>query len=229
MSMTSFSAVSSSIRLAVLDDHPLYREGVVVSLARYADFEVIAQGASCDDAISIVRNGNVDLVLLDLNMPGGGISAAAKISKLAPNVRIVFLTFVEDEIQVQSALDSGAHGYILKGVEERELVSALRSIVKGEEYVTPQLAVKLLYASRCIDALSSDQLCATKCLSARDRELLGLIATGMTNSEIAREMALSESTVKRNISMLLRKAGLRNRVDAALRGPSLISRAQKLN
>ncbi len=131
-------------RVAIIDDHPLYRAGIRQAIEAAFDMEVVAEGVDAVDAVEIAATISTDVILLDLNIPGGGIAAARTISKSHPATRIVFLTNSEDEQNVSTVMQLGAHGYIVKGISGSELVSILRLVYKGEAYVSPNLAAEVL-------------------------------------------------------------------------------------
>lgn len=215
--------MTSAVRILVVDDHPLFREGVVHSLADEPDFEVIADASSGEEAIELVGRLRPDLVLLDVTMPGiGGIAAAARIAVASPTVGIVMLTVSEDEDCLVAALKAGARGYVLKGVSANELRSIVRRVADGEFFVTPSLAAQLLVEfsrPRAPDPLHE--------LSARESEILGLLGRGHTNREIGEQLHLAEKTVKHYMTSILQKLQVRSRTEAALfaerRGVSSLS------
>jgi two-component system, NarL family, nitrate/nitrite response regulator NarL len=203
--------MSDSIRIVVADDHPLFREGVVNSLSANPDMVVVAQGETADEAVRLVRDELPDLVLLDITMPGGGIEAARKIAASSPVTRIVMLTVSEDEDDLLEAMKAGASGYVLKGVSARELASVLRSVSAGEVYVAPSLAFGLL--REMSKPRPSDPLAE---LSARERQVLELVASGLSNQEIGLKLGLAEKTIKHYMTNILTKLQVRSRVEAAL-------------
>ncbi len=204
------------IQVAVVDDHPLLREGVANTLSASPNIEVVGQGETAEDAIRLAGDLLPDILLLDISMKGGGINAAREISAAYPVVKIVMLTVSEREEDVAASLKAGARGYILKGVTARDLVTAVQSIHAGESYVTPTLAANLLLewqeGQGDIDFPTSpfDEL------TERERQILELLATGCSNKEIARDLDLSEKTVKHYMTNILQKLQVRNRVEAAL-------------
>ncbi len=135
------------IRVAVVDDHPIFREGVAFTIRSSQAFEIVAEGASADDAIRIAKELLPDVILLDVSMPGGGIEAARVISSACPVVKVIMLTVSEQEEDVTQALEAGANGYILKGTSGTDLISTLQSVSRGESYVSPGLAARLLAVS----------------------------------------------------------------------------------
>jgi len=203
------------IRIVLVDDHPLFREGVAMTLASEPDIEVLGQGVSADDALRLVKKFLPDIVLLDISMPGGGIEAARKIAVSCPVVKIVMLTVSEQDDVVVTALQAGARGYILKGVGGEELVSIVRAVNRGESYVSPDLAARLLVEMQSGNSNGSapDLFSA---LTAREEQILKLVSRGFSNKEIGRELGLQEKTVKHYMTNILQKLQVRNRVEAAL-------------
>lgn len=203
------------IRVAVVDDHPLFREGVATILAQNTTFDIVAQGSSAEHAVRIAQDLLPDILLLDVTMPGGGIEAMRRIAQQCPYVKIVMLTASEDEQHVSAALEAGARGYVLKGVGAQELMQTLQAVYKGESYVTPQLAARLLLIMKkaSIPDASEAQLPE---LTPREEQILDLVSGGRTNKEIARDLGISEKTVKHYMTNIMHKLQVRNRVEAAL-------------
>lgn len=204
------------IRIVVVDDHPLFRGGVVRTLQEGADFEVVAEGGSADEAIALVDEHLPDLVCLDISMPGGGLAAAAEIGRRYPAVRIVMLTVSEAEEDVFAALQAGARGYVLKGIGGVELADVLRNVAGGASFVSPDLAARVLVAMQkpSGQAPAPDDPFTT--LTRREEQILERVALGLSNKEIGRELALQEKTVKHYMTNVLQKLQVRNRVEAAV-------------
>ena len=198
------------IRILLVDDHPLFREGVAHSLAATDDFVVVGEAGSGEEALSLAAALQPDMVLLDVSMPGmGGIAAAEKLSVSLPGVRIMMLTVAEDPECLLAALKNGAHGYVLKGVSAAELRRIAASVADGEAYVTPALAAELLVEfsrARPQDALSS--------LTPRESGVLELLSRGLTNREIGEHLHLAEKTVKHHMTSILQKLHVRSRTEA---------------
>jgi DNA-binding NarL/FixJ family response regulator len=209
-----------AIRVAVIDDHPLFLEGVVHTLQKSGRFTVVAQGINSDDALEIARRDAPSVILLDVSMPGGGMVAAKAIGEACPQVRRVMLTASETDSDIYAALELGVAGYILKGTSGPELVRAITAIHNGDDYVTPSLAARLLSKTR--SARPSQSIRAMKTdedepeLSGREEGILALVAQGLTNKEIANRLGLSEKTVKHHMTSILQKLQVRNRVEAVL-------------
>ena len=203
--------MTESIRVVVADDHPLFREGVINSLRSMPDILVVGQASDADEAVRLVREELPDLALLDVTMPGGGIEAARKIAAACPATRIVMLTVSEDEDDLLAAMKAGASGYVLKGVSARELAGVVRSVSAGEVYVAPSLAFGLL--REMSKPRASDPLAE---LSGRERQVLELVANGLSNQEIGLKLGLAEKTIKHYMTNILTKLQVRSRVEAAL-------------
>ncbi len=208
--------MNDKVKLVIADDHPLYRDGVVRTLTKEPDLDVVGEGASADEAVSLVRTHLPDLVLLDISMPGGGLSAARRIAEAFPAIKIVMLTVSERDDDVHEALKAGALGYVLKGVGGAELVRVVRDAAKGSAYVSPELAARLLkeVGEPSVKAARPADLLAT--LTAREREVLEHVADGKSNKEVARVLDLQEKTVKHYMTNILKKLRVRNRVEAAI-------------
>lgn len=205
--------MSEPIRVVLVDDHPLLREGVAATLDADPAFTVVGQGASAGEALQLATSLLPDLMLLDLNMPGGGLNAARAVTQACPVTRLVMLTVSEDEADVLAALKAGARGFVLKGVSGRELRSILTAICAGEVYVTPGLAASML---RDLSTPRPATASPLDDLTARERQILEGVAAGQSNKEIARGLDLTEKTVKHYMTNVLQKLQVRNRVEAAL-------------
>ena len=204
--------MSEPIRILVADDHPLFREGVVHSLASEADFSIVGEAASGEEALRLARDLLPDVLLLDIAMPGwDGLLTAEKITTACPAIKIVMVTVFEDEDKLLAAFKAGARGYVLKGVSARELATVVRAAAHGEVYVAPSLAAGILVAltrGRSADPLQE--------LTEREQEILKLVGKGLTNREIGERLHLSEKTIKHYITNILEKLQVRSRVEAAL-------------
>ena len=207
--------VSEKLQIAIIDDHPLFREGVAQTLGRQPDIEVVAEGESAEDAVAIAGMRLPDIMLLDVSMPGGGVNAARQIAAAYPVVKIVMLTVSQDEEDITAALRAGARAYVLKGVAARELVDILRHVARGDVYVTPSLAAGLLYEMTNAAASRTPSSPLDE-LTDRERQILERVSVGDSNKEIGERLNLTEKTVKHHVSNILQKLQVRNRVEAAL-------------
>ena len=205
----------SGIGIVVIDDHPLFREGVVRTLSAEPDMHVIAEGADAADALRLCCEHLPDVILLDVSMPGGGLKAAADIATACPIVKTIVLTASENEEDVMAAFKAGASGYVLKGVSGTQLAAIVRDVHEGRNYITPVLAASLL---RDADRRSGPQDARNplEALTPREQQILRELAKGSSNKVIARALSLSEKTVKHHMTNILQKLRVRNRVEAAL-------------
>lgn len=199
------------MRIIVVDDHPIFRKGLTMSLEESGDLTVCGEGASGGDALALARDLQPDVVLLDLSMPDGGLAVLPALCRENPTLKVAVLTASEDSDDLMAALDAGAAGYIVKGIGTRGLIEAVRAIAGGEGYVAPALAARVLGEKRRdVPAKALDQL------TAREDEILRLVAEGHSNKEIARRAGLQEKTVKHHMTRILQKLNARNRTEAAL-------------
>lgn len=201
--------------VVIIDDHPLFREGVSRSLLESGEFDIAGQGGSASDAIRLVQETLPELVLLDISMPGGGIEAARKICERYPEIKVVMLTVSETGTDIMAALKAGASGYVLKGVGSSELSNILTGIVAGESYVSPSLAARLWVELReRPEGDHKNDLLGM--LTQREDEILRLVARGLSNKQVAIELEIQEKTVKHHMTSILNKLRVRNRTEAAV-------------
>jgi two-component system, NarL family, nitrate/nitrite response regulator NarL len=202
--------VSEQIRVAVADDHPMFRAGVVSTLREVPDIDVVGEANDAASALALARAELPDVTILDIAMPGGGLTAAREIAVACPATRIVMLTVSEDEDDLLAAVKAGASGYVLKGAGASELVSVIRSVNAGEVYVAPALAWGMLRE------LQTPRISPYEELTEREREVLELVAEGLSNQEIGHRLGLAEKTIKHYMTNILGKLQVRSRVEAAL-------------
>ena len=211
--------MSLPTRLLVVDDHSLFRRGLVALLAQHAEaVVVVGQAGDASEAQRRAAELRPDLILLDNHLPGvHGVDALAGLREASPDSRVMMLTVSEDEADLAAALQRGAHGYVLKTIEAEALMEAIARCMRGESVVSPELTGKLVAALRGAGATPApaapDPLAA---LSPRERETLRHIARGASNKEIARSLDIAETTVKIHVQHILRKLGLASRVQAAV-------------
>lgn len=204
---------ADTVRIVIVDDHPLFREGVAATLSAEPELEVIGEGGTAEDALHLSTTLLPDVMLLDLNLPGGGLQAARAVTAACPVTKIVMLTFSEEEADVLQSLKAGARGYILKGVSGRELRRIVKAVQAGEVYITPTLAAGVLVEMASPGRSQHNPLNE---LTPRERQILEGVASGRSNKEIARNLELTEKTVKHYMTNILQKLQVRNRVEAAL-------------
>ena len=202
------------IRIAVVDDHPLFRAGVAQSLLEAGQFEIVAKGSTHGDAVKIVDDCNPDILLLDVSIPGGGMEALTAIMGTHPDQKIVMLTVSEAGGDVTRALRNGARGYVLKGVEAESLSQILSSVAAGERYVSPALSARLLSDAAAVGR--SFETSPIDALNERQRRILDLVSAGCSNKEIAIELNLQEKTIKHQMTRIFSKLAVSNRTEAAM-------------
>ena len=202
------ATVADPIRIVVIDDHTLFRRGIIALLQREEGFAVVGEAADGLEGVRRVTEFKPDVVLLDLHMPGvSGLDAMRSILEEAPGTRVVMLTVSEQAEDLMAALKTGALGYLLKNIDSDFLVASVRKAARGESVISGEMTGKLMQELRGGDKPS---------LSPREREILGHLARGASNKEIARELAVAESTVKIHVQHILRKLNLASRVQAAV-------------
>jgi DNA-binding NarL/FixJ family response regulator len=208
------SEAGRSLRLLVVDDHEVVRQGLVALLDRREGFQVVAQAATVAEAVEMAHRHVPDLVIMDVRLPdGSGIEACRDIRAELPEVRVVMLTSYPDEEAVLSAIIAGASGYLLKQIRARDLVSALEAVGRGESLLDPAVTEKVLERVRRIATTPyQDELAQ---LTQQEQRILLLVAEGKTNKEIAAEVYLSDKTVKNYVSSILSKLNLQRRAQAA--------------
>ena len=205
---------SSPLRVLVVDDHEVVREGLVALLERRAAFSVVAQAGTVAEAIEAARTYRPDLVIMDIRLPdGSGIEATREIRAENPGIRVLMLTSYPDEEAVFAAIVAGASGYLLKNMRARDLVAALEAVGRGESLLDPGVTEKVLERIRRVAmGRDVDELAQ---LTAQERTILALVAEGQTNKEIAAQVFLSDKTVKNYVSSILAKLNLQRRAQAA--------------
>jgi DNA-binding NarL/FixJ family response regulator len=208
------SSTERQMRLLVVDDHEVVRQGLVAMLDRRPNFQVVAEAGTAADSIEMARKYQPDLVVMDVRLPdGSGIEACREIRAEMPQIRVVILTSYPDEEAVFSAIVAGASGYLLKQVRGRDLVAALEAVGRGESLLDPAVTEKVLERVRRIATGGAQDELAQ--LTSQEQKILLLVAEGKTNKEIAAEVFLSDKTVKNYVSSILSKLNLQRRAQAA--------------
>lgn len=199
---------SESIRVLIVDDHTIVREGLVTLLEAFPDLTLAGETANGQEAVKLCAEQNPDVVLMDLMMPVmDGVTAIRKILKDHPDIRILALTsFVENEM-VQTALEAGAFGYLLKNISARELAEAIRAAKVGKSSLAPEATQALIKAATAPPPLGHD-------LTPRELEILEHLVKGLTNAQIAQQLTISPATVKNHISNILPKLDASSRTEA---------------
>ncbi|MBW4430470.1 MAG: response regulator transcription factor [Pelatocladus maniniholoensis HA4357-MV3] len=195
----------SSIRVLVVDDHPVVRQGLIGMLEKAPDIVIVGQGRNGQEAIAVFQQQQPDVTLMDLRMPEmGGVQAIMVICNEFPNARIIVLTTYDTDEEIYQGLRAGAKGYLLKDSEPEELLTAIRTVTRGQQYIPPNVAAKL------VQRMTAPEL------SDRELEVLRLVAQGMSNLQISVALSIAESTVKSNINHILSKLGAKDRTQATI-------------
>ena len=195
----------SSIRVLVVDDHPVVRQGLIGMLEEAPDIVIVGQGRNGHEAITVFQQQQPDVTLMDLRMPDmGGVQAITVICNKFPNARIIVLTTYDTDEEIYRGLRAGAKGYLLKDSEPEELLTAIRTVTRGQQYIPLNVAAKL------VQRMTAPEL------SDRELEVLQLVGQGMNNQEISTALNISESTVKTHINRILSKLDVKDRTQAAI-------------
>jgi DNA-binding NarL/FixJ family response regulator len=212
--MTNEPRAERPLRLLLVDDHEVVRQGLAALLARRPAFQVVGEAGTVAEALAAARRFRPDLVIMDVRLPDGtGIEACRDIRAEMPETRVVMLTSYPDEDAVLAAILAGASGYLLKQIRGRDLVTALESVGRGDSLLDPAVTERVLERVRRIAAGEmADELAS---LTSQERKILFLVADGKTNKEIATQVFLSDKTVKNYVSSILSKLDLQRRAQAA--------------
>jgi DNA-binding NarL/FixJ family response regulator len=194
-------------RVVVVDDHPIVRQGVIAALEDEADFEVVGAAESAEAALALVGRLRPDVVLLDIELPGmDGVEAIPHLMAASPETKVLVFTAYDTDERVLGAVRAGAKGYLLKGAPTAEITGAIRSVARGESVLAPSVAARVVASMHAPRGSGR--------VTAREREVLQLIADGLPTKQIARALSISERTVKFHTSSLLRKLDADNRAQA---------------
>jgi DNA-binding NarL/FixJ family response regulator len=213
-----------AIRVFLVDDQALFLEGLETLLSVHKDIQVVGQASNGQEAIDVAARIQPDVILMDIRMPIlDGVRATRRLTKSLPQCRVIVLTTFDDDEYIFDALRAGAVGYLLKDVASSQLVEAIHAAARGESILEPSVAAKVIAefsrVSRLVPAAQMDQLVDP--LSEREMEILGLIASGASNKEIADQLFIAEGTVKNHMTSILSKLGVRDRTQAALKAREL--------
>ena len=207
--------MNESFSVVVIDDHPLFRKGVVQLLGLDPRFVVVGAAAGGAEGLLVVQEKNPDLVILDLNMKEmDGIATLRAIKELDVDSRVVMLTVSDQSSDLVAAVRAGADGYLLKDMEPEEIISSLADALEGQMAIPERLGRALAMALRDDDGSERNAMLAS--LTEREREILGCLANGLSNKLVGRELGIAEGTVKVHVKSLLRKLNFRSRLEAAI-------------
>jgi DNA-binding NarL/FixJ family response regulator len=207
------------IRIGFVDDHPTLLAGIATIFADLPSFRIVGQGASADEALRIAEAENPDVMVLDLSMPGDVFSVIAAMTGRTPPARVVIFTAYANVEMALRALDAGAHGYVLKGQPAEELVEAIHSVLRGELFVSPDFAPKVMSGFRNRSKRERELRAAR--LSTRELQIVEALLQGHSNKEIARSLQLSEKTIKHYMTNLMNKLKVKSRLEVVLAAQAL--------
>lgn len=207
-----------SVRVLVVDDHPVFRDGLAASLAALPDIEVVGVAADGPEAVDLAASGAADVVLMDLNLPSmSGVEATARTCALPDPPAVLVVTMVDDDDTVLAAMQAGARGYVLKGSTGEEIAAAVTTVASGGAVFGPGVATRMLAAATTARGSSAALATSFAELTEREAEVLALIGEGRSNQQIARELGLTIKTVQNYVSRVLDKLHVSDRTQAALR------------
>ncbi len=213
------------IRVLLVDDQALFREGLSTLLSLHGDIEIVGEAANGQEALDAVATLQPDVVLMDLRMPVlDGVAATRRLKQMDTSARVIVLTTFDDDETVFDGLRAGAVGYLLKDVSSDKLLEAIRATARGESFLQPSIAAKVLAEFNRMeerDRRSSQSEELVEPLSERELEILRWLAAGESNREIANRLFITEGTVKNHVTNILGKLGVRDRTQAALRARDL--------
>src|SRR5262244_3537551 len=212
-----------SIRILLVDDQPLFREGLRTLLSVHSDFEVVGEAGNGEEALRLARHLMPSVVLMDLQMPAmDGVTATRRLREEQPECRVIVLTTFDDDEMVFDGLRAGAVGYLLKDAPSEKLGEAIRVAARGESFLQPSIAAKVLAEfSRLTDQRSHLSSKLIGSLSDREIEIVRLIGSGASNREIAETLFLAEGTVKNHVTNILSKLNVRDRTQAAIKAKDI--------
>ena len=211
------------IRVLLVDDQPLFREGVHTLLSLQPDLEVVGEAGTGEEALRLAARLRPDVVLMDLQMPVlDGVEATRRLRLTQPDCRVIALTTFDDDEYVFEGLRAGAIGYLLKDTPSVKLLEAIRAAARGESFLQPSIAAKVVAEfSRLADQAPTRPQPLSEPLSERENDILRLVVTGASNKEIAAVLVITEGTVKNHLTNILAKLGVRDRTQAALKAKEL--------
>ncbi len=206
------------IRVLVVDDHALFRRGLQMVLEQEPDIEVVGEAASGEEAVAQAAETLPDIVLMDVRMPkGGGIDSCAAVHDAVPSAKIIMLTISDEEADLYDAIKAGAMGYLLKEISIEEVASAIRAVHGGQSLISPSMASKLLTEfAAMVKKTDEKPPVPSPRLTPREMEVLKLVAKGLNNRDIAKELFISENTVKNHIRNILERLQLHSRMEAVV-------------
>jgi len=217
-SVAPVRGAEEAIRVLIVDDHALFRRGLEMVLRQEVDITVVGEASGGTEAVEAAVDSTPDIVLMDVRMPrGSGIDACTAIKSAVPSAKIIMLTISDEEADLYEAIKAGAMGYLLKEISIEEVASAIRAVSGGQSLISPSMASKVLNEfALMIKRTDNGQQVPAPRLTAREMEVLRLVARGLNNRDIAKELFISENTVKNHIRNILEKLQLHSRMEAVV-------------
>src|SRR5215212_1681849 len=210
------TAAGDAIRVLIVDDHALFRRGLIQVLLFEDGIEVVGEGEDGEDAITKAEELAPDVVLMDVRMPRvSGIEATRKLAEALPTTKILMLTVSDEEEDLYEAIKAGATGYLLKEISIEEVANAIRAVVTGQSLISPSMASKLLTEFNNLAKQAQQKMLVPR-LTERELQVLKLVAQGMSNREVAEDLFISENTVKNHVRNILEKLHLHSRMEAVV-------------
>jgi DNA-binding NarL/FixJ family response regulator len=215
--VAELSSRREPIRVVVVDDQELFRRGLIMLVAAEDDIDVVGEASDGDEAAELAAATVPDVVLMDVRMPRrSGIEACRNIKQVAPSAKIIMLTVSDEEADLYDAIKNGASGYLLKDASIDQVAQAIRVVADGQSLISPSMAAKLLEEFKSISKVGGKPDVILPRLTDRELEVLNLVARGLNNREIARELFISENTVKNHVRNILEKLQLHSRMEAVM-------------
>jgi two-component system, NarL family, response regulator DevR len=203
------------IRLLIIDDHEMVREGLKAMLTAEADFEIVGDAANAEQALELIQHLRPDVILLDVRLPGeSGIDVCRTVTERYPETAVIILTTFTDETLVAQCIQAGARGFIVKDIERFDLKRSIRAVARGEAAIDPKAAVAVLAQLRRAPQVKQEP--SLELLSPQQIVILRLVAQGLSSREIATQLYLSENTVKGYVQEILHRLGVKNRTEAVM-------------
>jgi two-component system NarL family response regulator len=216
--VTASPEAAQVIRVLIADDQAVFRRGLLVVLSSEVDIDVVAEAEDGSEAVAKAEETTPDVVLMDVRMPRvNGIEATRQIRELMPSTRVLMLTVSDEEDDLYEAIKAGATGYLLKEISVEEVAHAIHAVMQGQSLISPSMASKLIHEFNALArrAAEKEQLPAPA-LTARELEVLKLVARGMSNKDVADQLFISENTVKNHVRNILEKLHLHSRMEAVM-------------
>ncbi len=205
--------MDGTAKIGIVDDHPIFISGLKRAFHGAEGRMIVAEGGDRDAAVNMAKPDKVDLMLIDIGIPGGGIEAVRDILKKYPKMKIIMLTGSDDEDHLEAAITLGAQGYVLKGATSTELHDAVSAVLGGEQYVSTKLAARFLFRQLREGKWQSEDGGKRNLLSPTEQKIADLVSEGLSNREIADQVGLSIGRIKSHMTRILRKLGVRNRIE----------------